>query len=115
MEKALTVTSDDTANRDRKYNIAPYDTLMKLPSISTKNVRQVADKLTSLRDLVSGSVDSLGETLGNKQYAQTIMTFLTTEYTPESSAPDKSDKPSVSANKQTNKFRRPPKQKGTKR
>lgn len=111
VEKALTVTSDDTANRDRKYNIAPYDTLIKLPSISTKNVNQVADTSTSLRDMVSGGVDSLGETLGNKQYAQTMMTFLTTVYTPDNG--DISN--TVTSNKQTAKFRKAPQQKVSKR
>lgn len=85
VEKALTITSDDTTNRDRKYNIAPYDTLMKLPCISTKNIRLVTENVRDIKQLISMGTERMAEVLSNQQYAQSITTFLTTEYIPETS------------------------------
>lgn len=79
----MTITSNDTINKDVKYNVVAHDVLMKLPSISTKNVSVVADSSVSIKHLASMRCLALTSVLTNKRAAESITSFFNTVYTPE--------------------------------
>ena len=83
VDKALTITSTDSTNKDVKYNVTAHDSLMKLPSISTKNIYTVADHVENITSLAAMSLEDLSDLLSNKREADSIFSFLNTEYVPE--------------------------------
>lgn len=89
VSKALTVTADEASGRDSKYNVTPYDFLMKIPNITVKNVRQILDKVKNLTELTELKTEELTEIIGNQRFSEYIVEFINKEYVPEVKDPEK--------------------------
>ncbi|KAK2820840.1 hypothetical protein Q5P01_023799 [Channa striata] len=63
--QAVTAESDLVAESADLYNAGPYDFLMKMPGVNTKNYRALIRNADSLADLTKLSQDKLAEILGN--------------------------------------------------
>ncbi|XP_067940191.1 DNA repair endonuclease XPF-like [Watersipora subatra] len=95
VDKALTITSKDAMNKDLKYNVVAHDSLLKLPSISVKNVSLLADKVRDIKNLAAMDKEALGTVLSNVRAAEAVSSFLNTEYIPEDKEATKSANPSI--------------------
>lgn len=80
MSTALTVTAEDISGRDSRYNITPYDLLLKIPDITLKNVRLILEKVENMKDFSELTVDQLSDILDNRKYAENIIKFINKEY-----------------------------------
>ncbi|XP_050922362.1 DNA repair endonuclease XPF [Lates calcarifer] len=65
--QAVTAESDMVAESADLYNPGPYDFLLKMPGVNTKNYRALVRNADSLADLAKLSQDKLAEILGNAQ------------------------------------------------
>lgn len=74
--QAVTAESDIVAESADFYNPGPYDFLMKVPGVNTKNYRALIRNADSLADLVKLSQDKLTEILGNANNAKLLYEFL---------------------------------------
>ncbi|GAA6219934.1 DNA repair endonuclease XPF [Lates japonicus] len=74
--QAVTAESDMVAESADLYNPGPYDFLLKMPGVNTKNYRALVRNADSLADLAKLSQDKLAEILGNAQNAKLLYEFL---------------------------------------
>ncbi|XP_041830611.1 DNA repair endonuclease XPF [Melanotaenia boesemani] len=74
--QAVTAESDIVAESADLYNPGPYDFLLKMPGVNTKNYRALIKNADSLADLVKLSQDKLAEILGNANSAKLLYEFL---------------------------------------
>ncbi|XP_008296765.1 DNA repair endonuclease XPF [Stegastes partitus] len=74
--QAVTAESDLVAESADLYNPGPYDFLLKMPGVSTKNYRALVKNADSLADLAKLSQDKLAEILGNANNAKLLYEFL---------------------------------------
>lgn len=74
--QAVTAESDMVAESAELYNPGPYDFLLKMPGVNTKNYRALIKNADSLADLVKISLDKLAEILGNAANAKLLYEFL---------------------------------------
>ncbi|KAM3591546.1 uncharacterized protein V6R79_003502 [Siganus canaliculatus] len=74
--QAVTAESDTVAESTDLYNPGPYDFLLKMPGVNTKNYRAVIKHADSLADLVKLSQAKLAEILGNANNAKLLYEFL---------------------------------------
>lgn len=74
--QAVSVESDVVAESVDLYNPGPYDFLMKMPGVNTKNYRALIKNANSLADLAQLSQNKLEEILGNAVNAKLIYEFL---------------------------------------
>lgn len=74
--QAVTAESDMVAESADLYNPGPYDFLLKMPGVNTKNYRALIKNADSLADLVKFSQDKLAELLGNANNAKLLYEFL---------------------------------------
>uniref|UniRef100_A0A7N6FBE3 DNA repair endonuclease XPF n=1 Tax=Anabas testudineus TaxID=64144 RepID=A0A7N6FBE3_ANATE len=74
--QAVTAESDMVAESADLYNPGPYDFLIKMPGVNTKNYRALIRNADSLADLVKLSQDKLTEILGNANNAKLLYDFL---------------------------------------
>lgn len=74
--QAITAESDTVTESASLYNPGPYDFLLKMPGVSTKNYRSLIKNADSLADLVRLSQERLIEILGNTQNAKLLYDFL---------------------------------------
>ncbi|XP_041670826.1 DNA repair endonuclease XPF [Cheilinus undulatus] len=74
--QAVTAESDMVAESAELYNPGPYDFLLKMPGVNTKNYRALIKNADSLADLAKISLDKLAEILGNAANAKLLYEFL---------------------------------------
>lgn len=74
--QAVTAESDTVAESADLYNPGPYDFLLKMPGVNTKNYRHLMKHADSLADLVQLSQEKLSEILGNVNNAKLLYEFL---------------------------------------
>ncbi|XP_061912208.1 DNA repair endonuclease XPF [Entelurus aequoreus] len=74
--QAVTAESDTVAESTELYNAGPYDFLLKMPGVSTKNFRALIKNANSLADLARLGQDKLAEILGNASNARLLYEFL---------------------------------------
>ncbi|XP_034049982.1 DNA repair endonuclease XPF [Thalassophryne amazonica] len=74
--QAVTAESDVVAEFSDLYNPSPYDFLLKMPGVSTKNYKALIKNADSLADLVKLSQEKLTELLGNATNAKLLYEFL---------------------------------------
>uniref|UniRef100_A0A8C4EZE8 DNA repair endonuclease XPF n=1 Tax=Dicentrarchus labrax TaxID=13489 RepID=A0A8C4EZE8_DICLA len=74
--QAVTAESDMVAESADLYNPGPYDFLLKMPGVNTKNYRALIKNADSVADLVKLSQDKLAEILGNANNAKLLFEFL---------------------------------------
>ncbi|XP_069012118.1 DNA repair endonuclease XPF [Embiotoca jacksoni] len=74
--QAVTAESDTVAESADLYNPGPYDFLMKMPGVNTKNYRALIKNADSLADLLKLTQDKLAEILGNANNAKLLYEFL---------------------------------------
>uniref|UniRef100_A0A8C9XJ93 DNA repair endonuclease XPF n=1 Tax=Sander lucioperca TaxID=283035 RepID=A0A8C9XJ93_SANLU len=74
--QAVTAESDMVAESADLYNPGPYDFLLKMPGVNTKNYRVLVKNADSLADLAKLSQDKLAEILGNASNAKLLYEFL---------------------------------------
>ncbi|XP_061764876.1 DNA repair endonuclease XPF isoform X2 [Nerophis ophidion] len=74
--QAVTAESDTVAESTELYNAGPYDFLLKMPGVSTKNFRSLIKNANSLADLAKLGQDKLAEILGNASNARLLYEFL---------------------------------------
>uniref|UniRef100_A0A665TJL1 DNA repair endonuclease XPF n=1 Tax=Echeneis naucrates TaxID=173247 RepID=A0A665TJL1_ECHNA len=74
--QAVTADSDTMAESSDLYNPGPYDFLLKMPGVNTKNCRALIRNADSLADLAKLSQDKLAEILGNALNAKLLYEFL---------------------------------------
>lgn len=74
--QAVTAESDMVAESSDLYNPGPYDFLLKMPGVNTKNYRALIKNADSLADLAKLSQDKLAEILGNAANAKLLYEFL---------------------------------------
>nr|XP_046234065.1 DNA repair endonuclease XPF [Scatophagus argus] len=74
--QAVTVESDTVAESADLYNPGPYDFLLKMPGVNTKNYRALIKNADSLADLAKLSQDKLTEILSNANNAKLLYEFL---------------------------------------
>ncbi|CAK6961688.1 DNA repair endonuclease XPF [Scomber scombrus] len=74
--QAVTAESDMVAESADLYNPGPYDFLLKMPGVNTKNYRALIKNADSLADLVKFSQEKLAELLGNATNAKLLYEFL---------------------------------------
>uniref|UniRef100_A0A673ABY2 DNA repair endonuclease XPF n=1 Tax=Sphaeramia orbicularis TaxID=375764 RepID=A0A673ABY2_9TELE len=74
--QAVTAESDTVAESADIYNPGPYDFLLKMPGVNTKNCRALIKNADSLADLVKLSQHKLAEILGNTNNAKLLYEFL---------------------------------------
>ncbi|KAM9336609.1 DNA repair endonuclease XPF [Symphorus nematophorus] len=74
--QAVTAESDTVAESADLYNPGPYDFLLKMPGVNTKNFRALIKNADSLADLAKLSQDKLAEILGNANNAKLLYEFL---------------------------------------
>ncbi|XP_047464164.1 DNA repair endonuclease XPF [Mugil cephalus] len=74
--QAVTAESDTVAESADLYNPGPYDFLLKMPGVNTKNYRALIKNADSIADLVKLSQDKLAEILGNSNNAKVLYEFL---------------------------------------
>ena len=93
--KAASITDDENAegSTQQLYNAAPYDLLLKLPGIDSKNCRRILHHVTNLQELCEMSETQLASLLDSKMNAESLYSFLHKKTEPAS---DLSDKPSRS-------------------
>ncbi|CAG5910668.1 unnamed protein product [Menidia menidia] len=74
--QAVTAESDTVAESAELYNPGPYDFLLKMPGVNTKNYRALIRNADTLADLAKLSQDKLAEILGNVNNAKLLHDFL---------------------------------------
>ncbi|XP_040923229.1 DNA repair endonuclease XPF isoform X1 [Toxotes jaculatrix] len=74
--QAVTAESDVVAESAGLYNPGPYDFLLKMPGVNTKNYSALIRNADSLADLAKLSQDKLSEILGNAHNAKLLYEFL---------------------------------------
>lgn len=74
--QAVTAESNTVAESADQYNPGPYDFLLKMPGVSTKNCRALVKNADSLADIAKLSQDRLAEILGNANNAKSLYEFL---------------------------------------
>ena len=74
--QAVTAESDMVAESASLYNPGPYDFLLKMPGVNTKNFTALVRNANSLADLAKISQDKLTEILGNAHNAKLLYEFL---------------------------------------
>ncbi|KAF0025196.1 DNA repair endonuclease XPF [Scophthalmus maximus] len=74
--QAVTAESDIMAESAGLYNPGPYDFLLKMPGVNTKNYGALIRNADSLADLAKLSQVKLAEILGNAQNAKLLYEFL---------------------------------------
>ncbi|XP_035515235.1 DNA repair endonuclease XPF [Morone saxatilis] len=74
--QAVTAESDMVAESADLYNPGPYDFLLKMPGVNTKNYRALIKNANSVADLTKLSQDKLAEILGNANNAKLLFEFL---------------------------------------
>ncbi|XP_044033423.1 DNA repair endonuclease XPF [Siniperca chuatsi] len=74
--QAVTAESDMVAESADLYNPGPYDFLLKMPGVNTKNYRALIKNADSLADLARLSQDKLAEILENANSAKLLYEFL---------------------------------------
>nr|XP_057917292.1 DNA repair endonuclease XPF isoform X2 [Doryrhamphus excisus] len=74
--QAVTAESDTVAESAELYNAGPYDFLLKMPGVSTKNLHALMRNADSLADLAKLSQDKLADILGNANNAKLLYEFL---------------------------------------
>ncbi|XP_028264218.1 DNA repair endonuclease XPF [Parambassis ranga] len=74
--QAVTAESDTVAESADLYNPGPYDFLLKMPGVNSKNYRALIRNSDSLADLAKLSQDKLSEILGNTNNAKLLYEFL---------------------------------------
>ncbi|KAE8284467.1 DNA repair endonuclease XPF [Larimichthys crocea] len=74
--QAVTAESDTVAESADLYNPGPYDFLLKMPGVNTKNYRALIKNADSLADLAKLSQEKLAEILGNSNNAKLLYEFL---------------------------------------
>lgn len=74
--QAVTAESDTVAESADLYNPGPYDFLLKMPGVSTKNYRALIKNADSVADIAKLSQDRLAEILGNVNNAKLLYEFL---------------------------------------
>ncbi|XP_063077354.1 DNA repair endonuclease XPF [Engraulis encrasicolus] len=79
--QAVTAESDTVAESSSLYNPGPYDMLLCLPGVSTKNCRALIKHVSCLADLATLSQDRLAEILESVSNARQLYEFL--HFTPE--------------------------------
>ncbi|XP_078488530.1 DNA repair endonuclease XPF [Ciona intestinalis] len=112
-EKAAAIgASEADGSSDEKYNTAPYDFLLKLPGINSKNCRSILHHVTDLRHLCRLSEEQLEELLSSKINARQLYEFLHEKYdastskSTDTSAKMKSKRPFGGGKKPFNKFKK---------
>uniref|UniRef100_F6YY15 DNA repair endonuclease XPF n=1 Tax=Ciona intestinalis TaxID=7719 RepID=F6YY15_CIOIN len=112
-EKAAAIgASEPDGSSDEKYNTAPYDFLLKLPGINSKNCRSILHHVTDLRHLCRLSEEQLEELLSSKINARQLYEFLHEKYdastskSTDTSAKMKSKRPFGGGKKPFNKFKK---------
>ncbi|XP_071952439.1 DNA repair endonuclease XPF-like isoform X2 [Antedon mediterranea] len=81
VESALAITTTDKTDSIDVYNHTPYDMLLKMPGINTKNCWALLKKVKDLSELSSLSIDQLEELLGSSLHANLLHKFLHTTQT----------------------------------
>ncbi|CAG04487.1 unnamed protein product, partial [Tetraodon nigroviridis] len=74
--QAVTAESDTVAESADLYNPGPYDFLLKMPGVNTKNYRSLIKNADNLADLAKLSRDRLAEILGHVHNAKLLYEFL---------------------------------------
>lgn len=74
--QAVTAESETVAESSDIYNPGPYDFLLKMPGVNTKNYRALVKNADSLADLAKLSQDKLAEILGHAGNAKLLHEFL---------------------------------------
>ncbi|XP_030610872.1 DNA repair endonuclease XPF [Archocentrus centrarchus] len=74
--QAVTAESDTVVESADLYNPGPYDFLMKIPGVNTKNYRALIKNADSLADIAKLSQEKLAEILGNVNNAKLMYEFL---------------------------------------
>lgn len=74
--QAVTAESDTVAEAADLYNPGPYDMLLRMPGVSTKNCRALIKHVNSLAELVTLTQDRLAEILGSANNARQLYEFL---------------------------------------
>ncbi|XP_059179991.1 DNA repair endonuclease XPF [Centropristis striata] len=74
--QAVTAESDLVAESADLYNPGPYDFLLKMPGVNTKNYRALVKNADSLADLLKLSQEKLAEILGNASNGKLLYEFL---------------------------------------
>ncbi|CAJ1080668.1 DNA repair endonuclease XPF [Xyrichtys novacula] len=74
--QAVTAESDMVAESAELYNPGPYDFLLKMPGVNTKNYRAIIKNADSLADLAKLSQEKLAEILENANNAKMLYEFL---------------------------------------
>uniref|UniRef100_A0A3Q0RCE3 DNA repair endonuclease XPF n=1 Tax=Amphilophus citrinellus TaxID=61819 RepID=A0A3Q0RCE3_AMPCI len=74
--QAVTAESDTVAESADLYNPGPYDFLMKMPGVNTKNYKALIKNADSLADIAKLSQEKLAEILGNVNNAKLMYEFL---------------------------------------
>ncbi|KAL2078172.1 hypothetical protein ACEWY4_025857 [Coilia grayii] len=79
--QAVTAESDTVAESASLYNPGPYDMLLCMPGVSTKNCRALIKHVNSLAELVTLNQESLADILESASNARQLYEFL--HFTPE--------------------------------
>uniref|UniRef100_A0A3B3ZE04 DNA repair endonuclease XPF n=1 Tax=Periophthalmus magnuspinnatus TaxID=409849 RepID=A0A3B3ZE04_9GOBI len=74
--QAVTAESDTLPESSDLYNPGPYDFLLKMPGVNTKNYRAIVKNADSLADLAKLSQDKLTEILGSANNAKLLYEFI---------------------------------------
>ncbi|XP_076154557.1 DNA repair endonuclease XPF [Alosa pseudoharengus] len=74
--QAVTAESDTVAESADLYNPGPYDMLLRMPGVSTKNCRALIKHVNSLAELVTLSQERLAEILASANNARQLYEFL---------------------------------------
>ncbi|KAM9832414.1 DNA repair endonuclease XPF [Neosynchiropus ocellatus] len=74
--QAVTAESDTVAESADLYNPGPYDLLLKMPGINSKNYRAIIKNADCLADVAKLSQAKLAEILGNTSNAKLLYEFL---------------------------------------
>lgn len=74
--QAITAESDIVAESSDLYNPGPYDFLLKMPGVNTKNYRALIKNADSLADVAKLSQEKLTEILGNANNAKLLYEFI---------------------------------------
>ncbi|KAM4624435.1 DNA repair endonuclease XPF [Polymixia lowei] len=74
--QAITAESETVAESADLYNPGPYDFLLKMPGVNTKNYRALVSNADSLADIAKLSQDKLAQILGNSNNAKMLYEFL---------------------------------------
>ncbi|XP_077595383.1 DNA repair endonuclease XPF [Stigmatopora nigra] len=74
--QAITAESDAVAESTELYNAGPYDFLLKMPGVTSKNFRALIRNADNLADLAKLSQKKLAEILENNNNAKSLYEFL---------------------------------------